>query len=80
MNAPLLTQDDLADAREETHRLLQSAMHYCKLTQGHLAIADDAGAIWDFHHADEYFKGAVRQFEIVRAAFSQRVIKPEQGA
>jgi hypothetical protein len=48
--APMInvSSEELATkAREESHQNLSLAMHYARLAQGHLEIADDAGAIWD---------------------------------
>jgi len=78
MNAPLLNQDDLAEARKEAWRLLQSTVHYCRCAQMHLQSADDPVAIWDITAARDYFKSAWETFEPVRAAMRQRVTPPER--
>ena len=60
--------DHLADAREETYRLLQSVIHYSSCAQMHLEIADDAIAIYDIVAARGYFISAIRALEPIRAA------------
>ena len=60
--------DDLADAREETWRLLGAVAHYCRCAQLHLEVADDAVTLYDMRSAREYFISAIRTFEPVRAA------------
>lgn len=83
MNAALHQSEvpaELADAREETYRLLQSVAHYCHCAQMHLEVADDGGALWDFSHAKQYFASAVRRFEAVRAAMRLRTDQSEDAS
>jgi hypothetical protein len=63
-----VSSDELATkAREESHRNLDLAMHYARLAQGHLEIADDAGAIWDLQCFADHARAALREFKAVRA-------------
>jgi len=80
MSAAPLTTDSLADAREETCRLLQSVIHYCRCTQLHLEVGDDPVAVYDITTTKHYFDSAIRSFEPVRASFRQRIDKAEGAA
>jgi hypothetical protein len=84
MNAPVrppaAARDDLADAREETYRLLQSVAHYCKCCHMHLAYSDDPVALIDFRTAREYFIAAIREFEPIHAAMRNAGAATEGGA
>jgi hypothetical protein len=60
-------------AREESHRSLALAVHYARLAQGHLEIADDAGAIWDLQCFADHARAALREFKTVRAVMAAPV-------
>ncbi|MDI9846562.1 hypothetical protein QM467_00660 [Rhodoblastus sp. 17X3] len=60
-------------AREESHSNLAMAMHYARLAQGHLEIADDAGAIWDLQCFADHARAALREFKTVRAVMAAPV-------
>jgi hypothetical protein len=62
-----------AKAREEAHTNLAMAMHYGRLAQGHLEIADDAGAIWDLQCFADHARAALREFKTVRAMMAAPV-------
>jgi hypothetical protein len=62
-----------AKAREESHQNLALAMHYARLAQGHLEIADDAGAIWDLQCFADHARSALREFKTVRAIMAAPV-------
>lgn len=62
-------------AREESHRNLALAVHYAGLAQGHLEIADDAGAIWDLQCFADHARAAIREFKTVRTIMAS---PPEQ--
>jgi hypothetical protein len=62
-----------ATAREESHLNLAMAMHYARLAQGHLEIADDAGAIWDLQCFADHARAALREFKTVRAIMAAPV-------
>ena len=67
-SAQAVPADHLADAREETYRLLQSVVHYSRCAQMHLEIADDPVAFYDIVAARGYFISAIRALEPIRAA------------
>ena len=67
-NPETIPADPLADAREETYRLLGSVAHYCRCAQIHLEIADDPVAFYDIVAARGYFISAIRALEPIRAA------------
>jgi hypothetical protein len=63
-----VSSEELAKkAREESHRNLALAIHYAGLAQGHLEIADNAGAIWDLQCFADHARAALREFKAVRA-------------
>lgn len=69
-----VSSDELAaKAREESHINLAQAMHYARLAQGHLEIADDAGAIWDLQCFADHARAALREFKTVRAIMAASV-------
>jgi len=74
------TTDQMAEARKETWRLLQTLVHYAHCTQAHLELADDAVSLYDFHTVEQYFKAAKRAFEPIRIAFREGRVDAELRA
>jgi hypothetical protein len=69
-----VSSEELATkARGESYQNLALAMHYARLAQGHLEIADDAGAIWDLQCFADHARAALREFKTVRAIMAAPV-------
>jgi hypothetical protein len=69
-----VSSEELAQkAREESHQNLALAAHYARLAQGHLEIADDAGAVWDLQCFADHARAALREFKAVRAIMAAPV-------
>ena len=70
----------LDGARDETWRLLQSTIHYARIVQMNLEIADDVGALYSLRQSREYFLRAIETFRPLRHSIADRILQSEVAA